>query len=141
MVRVGMGLKAVAYPGQWAAVYLSGRHDIGTQVDQQIIIDQHSGTLPQARTTQSARLYAVLASTERLRICVCGRSSQESNDHRDTTSNSIALAPQKLPCSTSLALHGAIMPQSRLAVNQAPQFLGPSTSWALLQSHQLGIHH
>ena len=66
MVGVGVGLEAVAHPGQGAPIHGGGGHDIGAKVDQQVVVDQRSGALPQARASEGARPLAVIALAEGL---------------------------------------------------------------------------
>ena len=58
-----------------------GGHDIGAEVDQEVIADQRGGSLPQTWTAKCSRPFTVVAAAEGFRIGIRGGSSQERNDH------------------------------------------------------------
>jgi hypothetical protein len=60
-----------------------GGHNIGAEVNQEIIVEQRSGSLPQTRTAERSRSLAVDAPAKGLRIGIRSGSAQESDDHRE----------------------------------------------------------
>jgi hypothetical protein len=81
MVSVRMSLQAIAHTGQCAAMHESSSHYIGAKVNQEVIVDQRRGPLPQARAAELSCSLAVVAPTECFRIGICCSSSQECDDH------------------------------------------------------------
>ncbi len=61
---------------------MRGRHNVGTEINQQIIVDQCSGPFPKTRPTQRACLGAVSALAKSLWEGIRSAGSKESNDHR-----------------------------------------------------------
>ncbi len=62
-------------------MHLGCAHDVGAKVDQKVIVDQGSGSLAQAGTSERSCLSAVVAAAEGLGIGVGGGGSQECDDH------------------------------------------------------------
>jgi hypothetical protein len=49
MIGVRMRLQAISHLIQRTAVHVRRRHDVGPEINQQIIVDQRSGPFPKTR--------------------------------------------------------------------------------------------
>src|SRR5437660_2850327 len=81
MVGVGMRLQAISHLIQRTAVNVRRRHNVGAEINQQIIIDQRSRPFPKTRPTERACLGAVWALAKSLWEAICGGCSKESDGH------------------------------------------------------------
>src|SRR5260221_13370800 len=81
MGGVGMRLQAISHLIQRTAVHVRCRHNVGTEINQQIIIDQRSRPFPKTRPTERAWLGAVWALAKSLWEGICGGCSKESEGH------------------------------------------------------------
>ena len=78
VVRVLVGLEAIADRRQRDAVHQRGGHQVGTEVDQEVVVDQHSGAAAQAAATDLAGTPTVVTVAESVRIPFGGGGAEES---------------------------------------------------------------
>lgn len=81
MICMRVRLQTVAYPGEGPTMHQGGGHDIGAKVDQEVVVDQRGGSLPQTRAAERPCPIAVLALAEGFGICIHGRGSEERDLH------------------------------------------------------------
>ena len=81
VICVGVGLQTGTYPGQGTTVDVGGGDDVGAQVNQEVVVDQYSGSLAQARSAERSCSLTVLALAEGFWIAVGSGGSQERDDH------------------------------------------------------------
>jgi hypothetical protein len=81
VVRVRVRLQAIANPGQGTTMHVGSGHDVGAEVDQEVIVDQRGGSLPQTWAAERSCPLAVVAPAKGLRISIRGGGSQERDDH------------------------------------------------------------
>src|SRR5258708_29597224 len=81
VVGVWMRLQEISHLIQRTAVHVRCRHNVGTEINQQIIVDQRSRPFPKTRPTESACLGAVWALAKSLWEGICGGGSKERDCH------------------------------------------------------------
>src|SRR5258706_14170298 len=81
MVGVGMRLQAISHLIQRTAVHVRCRHNVGTEINQQIIIDKCSSPFPKTRPTDRECLGAVWTLAKRLWEGICGVCHTENEGH------------------------------------------------------------
>src|SRR5260370_24346289 len=82
MIGVGMSLQAVADLVQRTRVHLSRHHYVGTKINKQVRVDQHSRAFAQTRAAEYPCLRAVLTFAKRLWEGICGGRSKKSDSHQ-----------------------------------------------------------
>jgi hypothetical protein len=81
MIRVCVRLQAVAHLGQEAAVQEGGGHDVGAKIDQQVVVDQRGGSLPQTRAAQCPCPLAVVTLAKGFGVGIRSGGSQKGEKH------------------------------------------------------------
>src|SRR4051794_21346603 len=81
VVGVLVCLQAVLDLGERDAVHQRCRHQVGAEVDQQLIVDQGGGAAAKAAATPGAGLPAVVAVAERVGVALGGGGAQEAEFH------------------------------------------------------------
>ena len=81
MVCMCVRLQAVARPGEGATMHQGGGHDIGAKVDQEVVVDQRGGSLPQTWTAERPCPIAVVALAEGFGISIRSGGSEERDYH------------------------------------------------------------
>ena len=81
MIGVSVRLQAIADPGQGTTMQLGCGHDIGTEIDQEIVVDEGGGSLAQTGAAERACLLAVVALAKGFGKGIGGGSSQEGEFH------------------------------------------------------------
>ncbi len=62
-------------------MHVGSSHDIRAKVDQEVVVDQRGGSLPQTRTAERSCPLAVVAPAEGFWIGIRSGGSQERDDH------------------------------------------------------------